>query len=44
MADVRRAVRSELERFGITTSTGDIRIFETVDEALAAFRAGTGGR
>jgi SulP family sulfate permease len=42
-ADMRRDVRSELERFGITTATGDVRIFETVDEALAAFRAETGG-
>ena len=38
-ADMRQTVRSELERFGITSATGNVRIFETVDEALAAFRA-----
>jgi sulfate permease, SulP family len=40
-ASIRQAVREELERFDVTRA-GNVRVFDTVDEALAAFRAESG--
>ena len=42
-ASIRQAVREELERFDVTRA-GNVRVFDTVDEALAAFRAESGSR
>ena len=42
-ASIRQAVREELERFDVTR-VGNVRVFDTVDEALAAFRAESGSR
>jgi MFS superfamily sulfate permease-like transporter len=39
LADVRDAVRPELERFGITAKIGEDRIYATLEDAVAAFRA-----
>ncbi len=39
VADVRHAVRPELERFGLTDKIGEERIFATLEDAVAAFRA-----
>ena len=39
VADVRAAVRPELERFGLTDAIGEERIFATLEDAVAAFRA-----
>ena len=37
IADVRRAVRPELDRFGLTAAIGEERIFESLEDAIAAF-------
>ena len=42
-ASIRQAVRDELERFDVI-GAGEVRVFDTVDEALAAFRAESGSR
>ena len=39
VADVRDAVRPELERFGLTDAIGEDHIFATLEDAVAAFRA-----
>jgi sulfate permease, SulP family len=39
VAEVRRSVRPELDRFGLTDAVGADHIFETADEAIEAFRA-----
>jgi len=39
VADVRAAVRPELERFGLTAKIGEDHIFATLEDAVAAFRA-----
>jgi len=39
IADVRGAVRPELERFGLTDAIGEDHIFATLEDAVAAFRA-----
>jgi MFS superfamily sulfate permease-like transporter len=39
VADVRAAVRPELERFGLTDAIGEDHIFATIEDAVAAFRA-----
>ena len=39
VADVRDAVRPELERFGLTAKIGEEHIFATLEDAVAAFRA-----
>ena len=43
-ANMRGSVQRELQRFRVTTSTGQVRVFDTVEEALAAFREETGRR
>jgi hypothetical protein len=43
-ANLRQAVHAELERFSVAAETGGVRVFDTVDEALAAFRSETGSR
>jgi MFS superfamily sulfate permease-like transporter len=43
-AAMRSSVRLELQRFRVTPSTGAVRVFDTVEEALAAFREETGRR
>ena len=39
VADVRDAVRPELDRFGLTDAIGEDHIFATLEDAVAAFRA-----
>jgi SulP family sulfate permease len=41
-AAMRTAVRHELARFGVTAGIGDVRIFETVEDALNAFHTEVG--
>jgi SulP family sulfate permease len=41
-ADMRASVRKELDRFGVTATMGDVRIFDTVEEALEAFHKEAG--
>ena len=38
LATVTRAVRPELDRFGVTAAIGPERVYATVDDAIAAFR------
>jgi sulfate permease, SulP family len=44
MADVRDSVRAELDRYGLTTMIGEDRLFETVGDAVEAFRADSAHR
>ena len=44
VADVRGAVRPELERFGLTDAIGEDHIFATLEDAVAAFRAAKPGQ
>ena len=39
VADVRDSVRDELDRYGLTSTIGEDRIFETVEAAVEAFHA-----
>jgi len=39
IADVRAAVRPELDRFGLTDAIGEEHVFATLEDAIAAFRA-----
>jgi len=39
VADVRAAVRPELDRFGLTEAIGEEHIFATLEDAIASFRA-----